>query len=170
MASTLRLTDLLKRLHDHDVEYVVIGGVAAIMHGSPRTTLDVDVCVVLSEPNLSRILSMLRGINPRFRMRPDKMPMPDDPDRLRGFNNLCLDTDLGTIDFLTEISGVGQYADALRESEVKDVDGFPCRVLTLDALISAKRAANRLKDRLAIFELEAIRKRLREQSQKPDQP
>src|SRR5271156_3145508 len=120
MASTLRLIDLLKRLNDNGVEYVVIGGVAAIMHGSPRTTLDVDVCASLIEPNLSRILSMLRGINPRFRMRPDKLPVPDDPERLRGFNNLCLDTDLGTIDFLTEVSGVGAYPDALRESEVKD--------------------------------------------------
>src|SRR5665213_35490 len=157
MVSILRMRDLLQRLTDNHVEFVVIGGVAAILHGSPRTTLDIDVCVLLTEPNLSKILSMLCGINPRFRMRPDKMPVPDDPERMRGLNNLCLDTDLGTIDFLTEVSGVGVYADALRESEIKDAGGFPCGVLPLDALISAKRAANRLKDRLAVLELEAIR-------------
>jgi predicted nucleotidyltransferase len=159
MASTLQTRDILKRLNDNAVEFVVIGGVAATLHGSPRSTYDIDVCAVLSEPNLSKILSMLRGINPRFRMRPDKMPMPDDAERLRGFNNLNLDTDLGTIDFLTEVSGVGVYADALRQSVEMDVDGITCRVLSIDALIEAKRAANRTKDRVVLHELEAIRER-----------
>ena len=162
MASTPRIFELLKRLNDAGVEYVVVGGVAAVLHGSPRTTLDVDVCTSLSGPNLSRIVSMLRGISPKFRMRPDKPPMPDDPARLQGFTSLNLDTDLGTIDFLTEVSGVGHYPEVLNRSEVKDVGGMECRVLDLDALIAAKRAANRLKDRLVVLELEAIRKRLRE--------
>ncbi len=162
MASTLRMFALLKKLNDAGVEYVVIGGVAAILHGASRSTDDIDVCAVLTEPNLVRIVEMLRGLNPRYRMRPDKMRMPEELDRLQGFRNLNLDTDLGTIDFLTEVSGVGTYEDALQQSEVIDVDGMPCRVLTLDALISAKRAANRLKDRLALFELEALRKRLEE--------
>jgi predicted nucleotidyltransferase len=162
MASTLRIFEFLKKLNDAEVEYVIIGGVAAILHGSPRTTLDVDVCAVLTEPNLTRIVSMLRGLNPRFRMRPDKLPMPEEPARLQGFRNLNLDTDLGTIDFLTEVTGVGTYENVLAHSELMEVAGMPCRILTLDALIAAKRAANRIKDRVALFELEAIRKRMQE--------
>jgi predicted nucleotidyltransferase len=162
MASILRTLEVLKKLNDAGVEYVIIGGVAAILHGSPRTTFDIDVCVLLTEPNLTRIVSMLRGLNPRFRMRPDKLPMPDDPGELQGFRNLHLDTDLGTIDFLTEVTGVGTYENAFAQSELKQVGGMPCRVLKLDALIAAKRAANRMKDRIAVLELEAIRKRLQE--------
>jgi predicted nucleotidyltransferase len=164
MASILRTLDLLKKLNDAGIEYVIIGGVAAILHGSPRTTLDIDVCAVLSEPNLTRIVSMLRGLNPRFRMRPDKLPMPDDPGKLQGFKNLNLDTDLGTIDFLTEVTGVGTYQNVLSQSELKQVGGMQCRVLTLDALIAAKRAAGRMKDRITVLELEAIRKRLQERA------
>ena len=162
MGSTPEIFELLKKLNDAGVEYVIIGGVAAILHGSPRTTLDIDVCVVLAEPNLTRILSMLRGLNPRFRMRPDKLPMPDDPGKLQGFRALHLDTDLGTIDFLTEVTGIGTYEHVLAQSELKQVGGMPCRVLTLDALIAAKRAAGRMKDRIAVLELEAIRRRLQE--------
>jgi predicted nucleotidyltransferase len=102
---------------------------------------------------------MLRGINPRFRMRPDKLPMPDDPQRLSGFRNLNLETDLGTIDILTEVTGIGVYDDALRQSVNMDIDGVSFRVLSLDALIEAKRAANRPKDRTVLHELEAIRQR-----------
>jgi len=87
MGSTLEIFELLKKLNDAGVEYVIISGVAAILHGSPRTTLDLDVSASLSEPNLTRIVSMLRGLNPRFRMRPDTLPMPDDPGRLQGFRN-----------------------------------------------------------------------------------
>jgi hypothetical protein len=163
MDSTLGRFQFLKKLTDAGVEYVVIGGVAAILHGSARMTLDLDVCCSLAEPNLSRILTALRGSNPRHRMRPDKLPMPDDPDQLRGFRNLYLATDLGVIDFLTEVTGLGEYSDVLRVSELVDVDETTCRVLNLDALIIAKRAANRPKDRLAVVELEVIKK-LREQS------
>jgi hypothetical protein len=70
---------------------------------------------------------------------------------------------LGVIDFLTEVTGLGEYSDVFRVSELVDVDETTCRVLNLDALIIAKRAANRPKDRLAVVELEVIKK-LREQS------
>ena len=164
MDSTLGRFQFLKRLTDAGVEYVVIGGVAAILHGSARMTLDLDVCCSLAEPNLSRILAALRGSNPRHRMRPDKLPMPDDPDQLRGFRNLYLTTDLGVIDFFDGGDRAGRIQRcAFAFHGIADVDETTCRVLNLDALIAAKRAANRPKDRLAVVELEVIKK-LREQS------
>ena len=165
MDSTPGTFELLKRLNDAGVDYVIVGGIAAILHGSPRMTIDIDVCAPLTEPNLSRILLVLRGLHPKFRMRPDKLPMPDDASRLQGFKNLNLDTDLGILDILTEITGVGSFQDVFKESESKDVDGIPCRVLKLHALIASKRAANRAKDRLAVVELEALRQRIERRSQ-----
>jgi predicted nucleotidyltransferase len=65
MATTLQLMQLLRRLNDAGVDFVVIGGVAAIAHGSARMTLDLDVCARFDQPNISRILDALRGIRPR---------------------------------------------------------------------------------------------------------
>src|SRR5947209_7757300 len=132
MASTLQLRDLLQRLNDAGLEYVVVGGIAAVTHGSPRATFDLDVCAPLVEPNLSRMLDALRGIRPRFRMRPDRMPLPDDPTRLQDFKMFCLETDLGTIDLLGDISGVGSFEEVARQSTSMNIGGVTCRVLNLD--------------------------------------
>ena len=155
-----QMTQLLKRLTDSGVEFVLIGGMAAVAHGSSLVTKDVDVCAPLAQPNLSNILTALRGINPKLRMRPDRMALPDDPERLQGLNNLYLVTDLGIIDFLTELSGVGTYAEVVPHSRPADLGGFVCRILDLDALISSKRAAGRPKDLRALPELEALYKRI----------
>jgi hypothetical protein len=149
---------ILRRLNDFQVEYVVVGGLAAVGHGSLQVTFDVDVCVSFEEPNLSRIVNCVRDINPRIRMRPDKMRMPDPLPP--GIKNLYLDTDLGTVDFLGEVSGIGGYAEAKAQSLILELAaGISCNVLDLDALIDAKRAAGRKKDRQHLLELEAIRKR-----------
>ena len=79
--------------------------------------------------------------------------------REAGFKNLYLLTDLGQIDFLAEISGVGRFQDALGESVEVDISGVHCRMLTLDALIRSKRALGRPKDLHAVIELEALRER-----------
>jgi hypothetical protein len=154
---------LLKRLTDNQVDYVLVGGYAAIAHGSSLITKDVDVCAPLGEPNLSRILSALREINPRLRMRPDRMRLPEDPTSLRGLKNLYLLTDLGQIDFLGDLPGVGTFEDAVRNSTLTDLGLVKCLVLNLDNIIAAKMLAGRPKDLRGIAELEAARKRKKEQ-------
>ena len=162
--------ELLKRLKDHGVEFVLIGGVAAMVQGSPLATYDVDVCAPLSESNVSRILDALRGVRPRFRFRPDKMPVPDDPARLRGIKNLNLLTDLGVIDILGELPGIGSFESLAGKTEDLNVGGFVCRVLDLDTLIAAKRAAGRDKDLLNVRQLEAIRRSRQQQPGLFDRP
>src|SRR5690349_14298239 len=103
------LFQILKRLSDNGVEYVLIGGMAAVVHGSSVGTQDVDVLAPMTDENLCRIHAALKQINPRFRMRPDNMPLWDDPERLRGIKNLNLATDLGVIDVLGELTGVGSF-------------------------------------------------------------
>ena len=149
--------NLLRRLIENQVRFTVVGGMAAVLHGSSIVTHDLDVCAPLDDENIPRILAALRGINPRFRMRPDKPPVPDDPARLRGFRNLNIDTNEGIIDFLGELTGIGGYAQAASASHA--VDLAPGTVLDLDALITAKRAAGRPKDIRAAEDLEVIRNR-----------
>lgn len=161
----VRFRDLLERLKANDVEFVVIGGVAAMLLGSALPTLDVDVCAPMSDENLERILAALRDVRPRLRMRPDKMPLPDDPKRLRGVKNLYLLTDIGPIDLLCEVPGIGTYAELAGKTVDIDVDGLSCRVLDLDTLIAAKKVAGRPKDQLTIMQLQAI-KRVRERDEK----
>lgn len=159
------IPELLSKLHSCQVEFVIIGGVAALLHGSALATEDMDVCVVMNPENLVKIVKALQDLNPRFRMTPQKIPLPDDPTRLHGYKNLYLITSLGQIDFLTEVSGIGTYEEAVRLSTPMDVMGMSCRVLTLEALIASKRAAGREKDRRAVVELEVIRRKLAERKQ-----
>ena len=86
---------LLKRLNDHGVRFVVIGGVAASLRGSALTTMDVDVCIALNDENLFRVHAAMQGINPRFRMRPDRMPLWEDPKRLIGMRTSISSQTLG---------------------------------------------------------------------------
>jgi hypothetical protein len=147
----------LKRLINSRTEFTVIGGMAAVFYGSSILTQDLDVCAPLDERNIPRILDALRGVNPRFRMRPDRLPLPDQPERLHGFRNLYLSTDIGIIDILDEVSGIGGFSEALAQSRPAELmPGLTCQLLDLEALIAAKRAAGRPKDLRSVAELLVI--------------
>ncbi len=157
MGSTLDLLTLLIR---HEVKFVVVGGLAGVLHGSSIVTQDIDVCAPLDESNLARILDALHSVSQRFRMTPEHRPVPGDIRALAGYKNLYLVTDLGQIDILSEITGVGDFLEVDRHAIPVDLGGCECRVLDLETLIRAKKALNLPKDRQAILELEAIRERL----------
>ena len=161
MAST---QTLLKRLIDRNVEFVVVGGLAGTLHGSSMVTQDLDVCAPLSLENAKRILAALEDLNPRWRMNPLHQPLSSNPADLTAYKNLYLLTDLGQVDFMTEITGVGSYQDVSRHSVAVDLGEMSCRVLDLDTLILAKRAMGRPKDLQAAAELEAIRERQKDRS------
>jgi len=153
------ILDLLNRLREAGVEFVVVGGLAATAHGSSVVTEDADICAPLTQDNVRLIIQALAGLNPRFRMSPKRPPMPNDPEQLRGFKNLNLVTDFGQVDVLTEVAGIGGVSEVATSSMQILVSGKPLRVLTLDALIESKRAMGRPKDRQVLIELEAIRAR-----------
>lgn len=157
-APALNWLELLRRLKVHQVEFVIIGGVAASLRGSPVATYDVDVCAPMHDSNVFRIHEALKDLNPRFRFRPDLMRVPEDPVRLRGIKNLNLQTDLGAIDILGELPGICSFQDLKDRTTEMDVGGFLCRILDLDTLIAAKRAAGRDKDLLNVQHLEEIRR------------
>lgn len=104
-----------------------------------------------------RIIRALAGTRPRWRLRPD-LPeiLPDNP-LLSGLNNMQLRTDVGLLDVLGDLPGVGTVEEAWQRSREADFRGVPCRVIELDALIAAKTFANRQKDHPTVKELEVIR-------------
>jgi hypothetical protein len=162
-AGTLDWFQLLRRLKDHQVSFVIIGGIAAMLRGSPMGTFDLDVCAPMTDENLKRIHAALWDLRPKFRFRPDRMPLWADPVRMHGLKNLNLETDLGIIDLLGELPGVGSFEEIIVRATQMDVGGFTCPVVDLDTLITSKKVAGRDKDVLNVRHLEAIKARDQQQ-------
>ncbi len=159
MAVTL---ELLRKLNEHRVEFVLIGGLAANLHGVQRMTEDIDVCIPFTIENMANVIAAVTGLNPHYRMRPDLL-FGTDPEYYARFKNLYLVTDVGPIDFFGEVDGIGDYAEAVKNSEIAELEGREFRVLTIAALIRAKRAAGRQKDWEAVKQLEELQRKVDEE-------
>lgn len=150
--------DLLRRLNEAGVEYVVIGGVAAIVHGSARITEDLDIFAPLDHANVVAIIRALEGVRPRWRHRPDLPVIKPDNPQLHGLKNMYLVSDLGMMDVLGEVPEAGTYAEVAARAGRVDFRGIPVPVVDLDTLIAIKRAVGRAKDVRALPELELLRR------------
>lgn len=153
-----RTMEILKRLRDGRVEFIVIGGVAATAYGSALPTYDVDICAPLDHENAKRIITALDGLNPRWRNRPDLPVIGADNHNLRGLKNMYLRTDAGILDVLGEVPEVCTYAELATDAIEANFDGTRCRIIDIDRLIAAKRVAGREKDLQTIVFLESIKK------------
>lgn len=138
------------------VEYILVGGMAAAVHGSARLTADIDVVYARTPENIRRLVSALSPLHPYLRGAPAGLPFQWDDETLRSGLNFTLSTDLGDIDLLGEITGGGGFSELLPHSEEVTVFGAACLCLKLEKLIELKRAAGRPKDFEAIAELEVI--------------
>lgn len=147
---------LLKTLDDHGVDFVIIGGAAAVLHGSAYVTGDLDVCYSREKENLKKLATALAPFKSSLRGAPRDLPFQLDQSTLRSGLNFTLTTDLGDVDILGEVTGLGSYKKLLPFSEEMEVFGMRCRVLTLEGLIKTKRAAGRTKDLMLLPELEAL--------------
>jgi hypothetical protein len=147
----------LVRLADCRVRFVIVGGLAGTLYGSSFATFDLDFCYARDEENLLHLARALQSLNPRSRGAPAGLPFHFDEETLRKGMNFTLTTDLGDLDLLGEIAGIGNYVAAAEVSRPVELFGRTFSVLTLDALIASKRAAARPKDLLVLSELEALR-------------
>ncbi|MDX2089839.1 MAG: hypothetical protein SFX73_18430 [Kofleriaceae bacterium] len=145
---------LLAVLATHQVEFVIIGGLAVITHGHPRVTADLDICYARSPDNHRRLVAALTSLHPRLRGAPPELPFVWDEHTLKNGLNFTLVTDLGELDLLGEVTGVGGYSNLALSAEELDLFGQPVRLIDLDTLIAAKAAAGRAKD---LLDLEALR-------------
>ena len=147
---------VVQALADAGVEFVLIGGWAAILHGSSFMTNDLDICYCRRSDNVKRLAAILAPLHPRPRGFPAGLPFVWDAVTLRNSTLFTLDTDAGEIDLLGEVSGVGDFEQVKANSVVTSAFGRDIRILDLPALIAAKRAAGREKDLRVIPELEAL--------------
>jgi predicted nucleotidyltransferase len=149
---------LLNAFDRHAVKFVIIGGVAATVHGSARLTSDLDVVYERSPENLQRLADAFSPLQPYLRGAPPGLPFKLDRDTLRRGLNFTLTTTAGPVDVLGEVTGVGDYFDVYQVSEDVPLFGSMYRCINLDYLILSKRAAGRTKDLEAVAELEMIRR------------
>ena len=150
------LEALLKTLGEADVKFVVIGGVAMYAHGSTRLTRDLDICYERSPANLEGLARTLSPYHPRLRGAPDTVAFCLDARALSHGMNFTLSTDLGDIDLIGDVPGLGQYPQVEHWTTTVEVEGALCRVLSLPGLIQSKRASGRPRDLEALRELEAL--------------
>jgi len=148
---------LLRRLMEGDVEFVVIGGVCGVLHGVPLVTMDLDICCRFSRDNLRRIEAAVRDLRPRHRLTPNRLPLELTEELCGSLKNLYLTTDLGVLDCLGEVAGLGDYDQVSRHSITHRMSFGELRILSLDALITAKEAAGREKDLYAVRLLRAVK-------------
>jgi len=150
---------LLQRLCDAEIDFVIVGGFAGVLHGSSLVTRGLDVCAVLSNENVEKLRAALRDLRPTHRLTPQKLSFLENPESGVAIRNLHLRTELGPVDVLSSILGIGEFERVRSKSIEIELFGRRCRVIGLDDLIQAKEALGREKDLLAVKELKAIREK-----------
>ena len=149
---------LLRALTERGVDYVVIGGIAAILHGSAQNTFDLDVCFATDPTNLDILGQVLVRLDARLRSVSEDVPFVPDGRMLRQVDVLTMTTNLGMLDVLARPKGAPAYVK-LREHAMRvTVEGMGVLIASIDDLITMKLAAGRPKDLVAVDELEAIRR------------
>lgn len=147
---------LIRRLGALEVRFIVVGGFAGTILGSPRITVDLDIVYARDADNLDRLARALAPLGPYLRGAPPGLPFRLDVATLRRGVNFTLTTSAGDLDILGEVTGGGTYEALLPHTcrvRVFDVD---IDVVTLPMLIQLKRAAGRPRDLAALAELEAL--------------
>lgn len=150
---------LIPRLAAAEVEFIIVDGVAATLHGASRLTRDLDSVYRRTDENFRKLSAALRPLKPYLRGAPPLLPFILDQATLRRGLNFTLTTDLGALDLLGEIVG-GGYEELLPFSLEIELFGSAVRYLSLEALLRAKRAAGRQQDLEVVAELEALHEEL----------
>ena len=139
------------------VDFILVGGVAAVAHGSARLTQDVDVVYSRKPGNIRRLVKALAPLSPYLRGASPGLPFRWDEKMVRHGLNFTLTTTMGSLDLFGEIAGGGSYEELRPHTITLQLFGLRCLCLSLDRLIAVKRAAGRPRDLEAVAELEAIR-------------
>lgn len=155
--ATPSFRQILERLDEYGVEYVVVGGVAAVLRGAPVTTFDFDALVKVDRANAERLVDALRALDARYREHPEGLE-PTLEDVLAG-GHLLLMTNGGPLDILGHLTGGKRFEDVADESPRLAIGELSVRVLGLEALIAEKETLGRPKDRAMAEMLAALLER-----------
>jgi predicted nucleotidyltransferase len=159
---------LLHRLADSGLDFVIIGGFAAVTHGSSLMTRDLDICVLLTNETVEKLRITLADWNPKHRMTPQRLSFLEFP-KTGEVKNLYLETDQGIVDILSDVLGIGDFYRLREAAEIFEIGGRRYQVISLEDLIVAKEAVGRDKDLLAAKELRAIAAKRAEQGSGSDE-
>ncbi|MGH2408293.1 MAG: hypothetical protein ACRDF7_09480 [Candidatus Limnocylindrales bacterium] len=151
---------VIRLLGQHAVDYVLIGGLAAISHGAPLVTRDIDLCYARRPSNLERLARALREVHARLRAADAGLPFRLDATTLLHGDAFTFATDLGPIDIIGTPAGTAGFDDLARTADVFELFGHRVLIAGVADLIRMKRAAGRPKDLLAAEELGALRDEL----------
>jgi len=133
-----------------------VGGFAGVLYGSSLVTRDLDLCLLLSPENIAKLRTALKDFNPKHRISPQKPSFLKYPEELESVNNLYLETDLGVVDIISHVTGVGDFKKVSKKSNLIELFGHTCKVISIEDLISAKKILGREKDIAMIKELRVI--------------
>jgi hypothetical protein len=146
----LQLAPILEALEGHGVEFVIVGGIAGLAHGSSYPTYDLDIAYSRGDANLERMAAALRELEVTLTDAPSDLPFRIDAATLRAGANFTFDTRFGRFDILGHIDGVKSFDDLKAGSVPAVLEGRDVRVASIDDMIAMKRASNRTKDRLML--------------------
>ena len=153
----LDAANIFRRLAARGVEFVVIGGIAAVLHGSSRNTFDLDLVFATDEANIAALGDVLTELGAQLRDVDDHVPFAPDPATLRRIEILTLSTTSGNLDLLRRPTGAPNYATLRARAERFDIGDVVVSVASIDDLIRMKTASNRPKDQVDLAELTQIR-------------
>lgn len=152
-----RPRELLRVLAEHDVDFVVVGGMAGTARGSAFITRDLDIAYARDPDNLERLASALRELGARLRGAPLDVPFLLDAKTLAAGAHFTFDTDRGPLDLLDRPDGSPSYEELRRRAGPHlIVDGLPVAVASLDDLIAMKEATGRPRDKVVASELRLL--------------
>lgn len=151
------LKKLLKLLGDARIEFVIIGGVAANLHGSAQVTYDIDIVTRLNAESIQKLRACLQPFHPVHRMTPQKLSFLEVPEKLQNVKNLYIATDLGVLDIIGELPGIGRFEEIAARADQTSLDGQMVKVLCLEDLIASKTQLGRNKDKATVLELLVIK-------------
>ncbi len=145
MAAEARFDEVLRILNRNEVEFIVVGGVAAILQGSPLSTEDIDLVYLSSEKNLGRLATALKELEARY-LDPAGRHIEPDVSRLTSMKVHLLKTNCGRVDVLHTVGDGLTFEDLIEETQLFNVADFGVKVLNLETIIATKEQAGRPKD------------------------
>ncbi|MBI1915845.1 MAG: hypothetical protein HYS12_14090 [Planctomycetes bacterium] len=164
-------SELIRRLVEAQVEFVIVGGLSAVLQGVPVVTLDVDICYRRTPDNVARLAAALAPLQPKPRGFPPDLPFIFDERTILLGSNFTLLIGEESLDLLGEMIAIGGYEEIIAQASTVTIEGCAVKILSLAQLIETKRAANRPKDHLALPYLEAAYQRQQQEQPPPaDEP
>jgi len=151
--SSVQLSQIIEGLLKAEIEFVLVGGLAAVVQGAPVTTMDVDIVHHQASENLSRLARYLQSVDAIYR-RPDEKVIEPTLEDISGMGHLLLTTRLGPLDVLAYIEGNQTYDDLLDDSDEIEFRGKILRVLSLRKLVELKKKSKTPEDKQRLVVLE----------------